>query len=372
MARLSIGCDARALVGPRTGVGIWTERVAGGLARRGTATVRLAATGPVEIDDGERHPAIEIVPPPRRPTLGPIWLNTTVPRLARDLDLWLGSLAILPWRCPVPAVAVVHDLTPRTHPHRHTLANRIVFRLFLKRSLRTARTVVAVSRATAGELGRAFPWLEGGVEVIGNGVDAWYSPAPEDDDGTGLRRRYAAGRPYILHLGTLEPRKGLPGLVAAWEALDRERRDSPDLVLAGRPGWQTGPILDRIRSSPLAGRIHLPGYVDRGDARELLRHAEIVVLPSEAEGFGLPLAEAISCGSPAVASDIPALREVGGDAALYCPPGDTDALAATLGRALELDTAGRLRERARARAPELRWEPVIEAWNDLIRRVVGA
>lgn len=370
MARPTIGCDARALVGPRTGVGTWTERVAGGLARFGAATVRLAATKPVELDERERHPALEIVPPARRPTLGPIWLNTTVPRLARRLDAWVGSLAILPLRCPCPTISVVHDLTPRTHPRRHTLANRIVFRLFLKRSLRTARAVVAVSRATAGELVSAFPWLEDSVEVIGNGVDPWYAPAPDDDDGGELRRRFAAGRPYILHLGTLEPRKGLPELVAAWENLELERGDGPDLVLAGRPGWHTGPILDRIRSSFLADRIHLPGYVVRDDARELLRHAEVVVLPSVAEGFGLPLAEAISCGSPAVASDIPALREVGGDAALYCRPGDPDALAEALGRALEPDTGERLRERARARAPELRWEPVIEAWAALLRRVV--
>jgi glycosyltransferase involved in cell wall biosynthesis len=369
MARLSIGCDARALVGPRTGVGTWTERIAGGLVRTGVATVRLAATAPVELADDERHPGIEIVPAPRWPTLGPVWLNTQVPRLARAVDVWLGSLAILPLRCPSPTVSVVHDLTPMTHPHRHTLANRLVYRLLLEPSLRSADAVVAVSEATAKLVRTTCPWVEDKLEVIGNGVDEFYSPAPDGAAGTDVRRRFARGRRYVLHLGTVEPRKGLPTLVAAWEALSGERDEVPDLVIAGRSGWQVEPILRRIRSSPRADRIHLTGYVTRSDARELLRHASVFVLASEAEGFGLPLAEAISCGTPAVASDIPALREVGGDAALYCRPNEPEALTVTLASALEPATAGRLRERALRRAPQLRWQPVIAAWTELLRRV---
>ena len=134
---MNIACDARALVGPRTGVGTWTERVMGGLARAGAGTVHLAASKPIRLERRELHPNLMIVPAPRWPTLGPVWLNTTVPRQleALNAEVWIGSLAILPIRCPVPAIAMVHDLTPRTHPARHTLANRIVFKLFLERSL---------------------------------------------------------------------------------------------------------------------------------------------------------------------------------------------------------------------------------------------
>ena len=187
-----------------------------------------------------------------------------------------------------------------------------------------------------------------------------------------MRERFSGGRPYVLHLGTLEPRKGIVDLVAAWEALDRVRPDAPDLVIAGKPGWQTEPIMDRIHASALAERIHLPGYVSRSDARDLLRHAAVFALASEVEGFGLPLAEAVSCGVPAVATDIPALREAGGDAAIFCPPGDPEALAMALAEALDPDTAGHLRERARERAPRLRWDPVIKAWAEVLERVIGS
>jgi glycosyltransferase involved in cell wall biosynthesis len=367
---MRIGCDGRALVGERTGVGVWTARVAVGLAESGVGEVLLAATRPMRLGPDEPDESVQLVPAPRHPTLGPVWLNTTVPGIVRRhrLDCWIGSLAILPLRPPVPSVSVVHDLTAVTHPDRHTLANRMVHRLFLARSLRTAAAIVVVSAATGDEVVRRFPRVEGRVERIPNGVDEWFSPAPVGDDGSEVRRRFTAGRPFILHLGTIEPRKGIPDLVAAWEGLQRVRTDAPDLVIAGKPGWHTEPILGRIRSSTEAGRIHLPGYVERSDARELLRHAEVVVVASEAEGFGLPLAEAISCGTPAVASDIPALREVGGDAALYAPVGDRESLASALTAALEPDTAERLRACAAQRAPELRWGSVIEAWTRLLRR----
>jgi len=370
---MNIACDARALVGQRTGVGTWTEKVMGGLAKRGLGSVFLAASKPIRLEDSERHQGLMVVSAPRWPTLGPIWLNTTVPRQLEALsaDVWIGALAILPNRCPVPAISMVHDLTPRTHPARHTLANRIVFRLFLERSVKSAHTVVVGSAATEDELLAAFPWVSSKLVRIGYGVDEWFSPAPSGDDGGAVRERFAGGRRYLLHLGTIEPRKGISDLVDAWEQLQAELPDPPDLVIAGGQGWQTGPILDRIRSSPSADLIHLPGYVSRDDARALLRHAEVFALASEVEGFGLPLAEAISCGTPSVATKIPALCEAGGDAALFCPPNDPRALAAALTEALDPVTAAQLRERALERAPRLRWAPVIEAWADLLERVAG-
>lgn len=371
---MNIGCDGRALVGPRTGVGVWTERIAGGLAMAGAGKIHLAATRAIELADEEVPPGLEAVPPPRRPVLGPVWLNTAVPRLVRslELDVWIGSLAILPVRCPAPMVAMVHDLTPLTVPSRHTLRNRLVFRLLLKPSLRVATVVVAGTAATAEEVRTAYPWVEDKMIEIGYGVDEWYSPAPEDDDGSKTRRRFSAGRPYILHLGTLEPRKGIQTVVEAWERLGDEQPDPPDLVIAGGRGWGTGPILDRIRSSTAADRIHLPGYVERSDARDLLRHAEVFVLASEAEGFGLPLAESISCGTPAVASDLPVLREAAGSAAVFCRVGDPLSFSDGLRAALDPDTAGELRRTALERASGMRWGPVVDRWAELVRRVVAA
>ena len=370
---MNIACDARALAGPATGVGVWTSRVMGGLAADYGIGVQLAAPTPLDLPPELEHPGITVLRPPRVRIPGTLWLHSMLPaRLAAgDASLFVGSLAVLPRRCPVPAVSVVHDLTPRTHPSRHTLANRFCFNAYVEESLERATAVVAVSTATATALVGHFPRVRSRLRCIPNGVDDFFSPPPPADDGAAVRQRVAAGRRYLLHLGTLEPRKGIPTLVDAWDRLLLERPDGPDLVLAGGPGWGTGPILRRVARSPHRDRIHLPGYVGRDTARDLFRHAEAFVLASEAEGFGLPLAEAMSCGAPCVVSDAPALVEVGGGAVLVAPAGDPVELTAAIARCLEPDTAARLRQLSLERASRLRWEPRIREWVELLREVAG-
>ena len=369
---MNIACDARALVGPQTGVATWLTEVAAGLSSRHGNTVTLVASKPVMLSPRLADAGVRTPPAPSAPIPGTLWLHTVLPsRLERlAADIFLASLAIVPRRCPIPAVAMVHDITPRTHPHRHTLANRFCFNAYLEESLDRADAIVVGSSATEQQLAEHLPFVRHKLARIPYGVDAFYAPAEPGDDGASTRERFAGSRRYLLHLGTLEPRKGVRELVRAFEVLRATIEDPPDLVLAGGLGWGTGPILKAVESSPARQHIHLPGYVERSDARNLLRHAEVFVLASEAEGFGLPLAEAVSCGTPAVASDIPPLREAAGDAALFVPPGDPARLAATIARALEPGTAAALRRRAAARAPNLRWEPAVDAWHELLEWVV--
>lgn len=366
---MNIACDARALVGPSTGVGTWTTNVAGGLAERGHQLL-LASPRPVDLPPRLDRDGVAMLPRPRMPWPGTVWLHTVLRQqlIASEADVFVGSLAIVPRRGPVPSVAVVHDLTPRTHPSRHTLANRFCFNSYLESSVDDADAVVTVSRATADALLEVCPWARSKVVVIRNGVGDAFTPT--SDDGTRVRQRFSDGRPYILHLGTIEPRKGIDRVVAAWERLQTLVGEPPDLVLAGAEGWGVRPILERLDASPLRHRVHRPGYVDSGDVPALLAHARVAVVASEAEGFGLPLAEAICCGAASVASDLPVLRETAGDAALYVDTADVDAFARTLADALDPAVADRLRSRAAARAPELRWGPVIDAWDDLLTRIL--
>jgi hypothetical protein len=121
------------------------------------------------------------------------------------------------------------------------------------------------------------------------------------------RQRYSAGRPFVLYLGTLEPRKNVEALVVACERMWGRRRSRPDLVLAGGAGWKTGSLHRRIARSAYRDKIHVTGYAARDAARELYRSAEAFVYPSLAEGFGLPILEAMACGTPVVASTAEAL-----------------------------------------------------------------
>lgn len=344
-----------------------------GLAGDSSTNILLGASKGIDLPDALRLPNVKILPRPRLPVPGSLWLHLSLPRILRkaQADVFIGSLAIIPRNGAVPSISMVHDLTPKTHPDRHTLKTRTTFNPFIKHSLEGSRAVVVGSQATRDEVLNHFPSVKDKLSLISYGVDDFFSPSNDLTEGAEIRQLVCNGRPYILHLGTLEPRKGLLTLVEAWNRLNQSHADAPDLVLAGGTGWDINPLLEQINLSPNAHRVHRPGYVDREQARALMRHTECFVLASEAEGFGLPLAEAMACGAPCVASDIPALRESGGDATLFIPVGDSDALAETIARVLDPETSRDLRQTARGRISALAWGPIVEQWRKLIEDVVG-
>ncbi len=322
--------------------------------------VRLFSPRPLPKNDGgvpwtvgaDRHP------------LGMIWTQTTLPRRAREwgADVLLAALTIGPVRSDLPFVSVVHDLTPWTNPEWHKGRTLVGFAPLWEKTVQRAARLLCVSSATAGELTRVYPDVRDRVRVVWNGVDRDFAPGATPAALDETRRRNCGGKPYILYLGTLEPRKNVETLVAACELLWSRRPDLPDLVLAGGAGWKTSGLFDRIAGSRFRERIHLPGYAARETARDLYQAAEVFVYPSLAEGFGLPVLEAMACGLPVIASTAEALREVAGNAALFADPGDPAAFSRAIERVLD---EPRERERLRAagllRAAEFSWEACARA-----------
>ncbi len=369
---MRIAFDARPLLGQRTGVGVWLEGLLRGLAAATDWSFLLCLPRRAgDLGVAELGARAEVAAPPV-PLPGTLWLHTVAgPLLAGRADAFVATLGVRPRRLALPDVLVVHDLTPRTRPAAHTPANRFCFNAYLEESLARAAAVVCVSEATRTAVARVQPQAARRAAVIGEGVDPFFSPPPAGERPDPTRARFAGGRPFVLQLGTLEPRKGVATLLAAHAALLREPEGAPDLVLAGARGWGGRWLDAALARHPDPSRVHLPGYVSREDARALLRHAEVVVTASEEEGFGLPLAEALACGAACVATAVPALVEVAAGAALHPAPGDAGALAGAIRSALAPGAQRELRAAAFRRAARLSWEGPVAAWRELLAATVA-
>ena len=350
-----VAVDLRALVPAPTGIGVYTRSLLLALAaRNGMRYVGMAHRPPRE--SGELEAAGISVEHHEAP-LGVLWQQLRLPRrLARgDVDLLWSPLITLPLRCPVPAVATVHDLTALLFPEAHTLKVRWSLLPFLRPSFERARRLVTISVATARDLAFHFPQCREKVRVVYPGIDPEFRPGtPEEIAAT--RRELAAPDGYLFYAGTLEPRKNVGALIDAWELLRADDAHAPPLVLAGPYGWGSERLARRIADLEAEG-LRALGRIERPRLVRIFQAARVFVYPSLYEGFGFPAAEALACGVPVVASDTSSLPEVVGDAGLLVDPGDAGALAARIQTLLANPArAADLAARGIERAARFRWD----------------
>jgi glycosyltransferase involved in cell wall biosynthesis len=261
-------------------------------------------------------------------------------------------------------VVTIHDLTYLRYPGMVTAASAR-YRELVPRSLARGALVCTPTAAVAAEVAGTYQVAADRVVVTPLGVGpAWRSARPPDPGwlaGHGLPAR------YLLFVGSREPRKGLDVLLAAYRELLADQPGAPPLVLAGPPGW--GAALD-LAGLP-DGSVRLLGYLPESELASLTAGAAAMVFPSRYEGFGLPPLQALACGTPVVASDLPALREVLGDEADLVPAGDAGALAAALATALkDAPPSDAARAARRARAARFTWPACAAATLTAYHRAV--
>jgi alpha-1,3-rhamnosyl/mannosyltransferase len=236
-------------------------------------------------------------------------------------------------------VLTINDGIPWDHPEWLTRAHALHARLVLAPAARAAARVLVPSEHTRERVLVNVRGLdEDRVVVTPYGIDPRFAPGPA-----------APGRPYLLAVGTLQPRKNLEAALSAFERLDTEHR----LVVVGARGWHDEELLARVSGSPAVDRIDLLGHVSDDTLVALYRGAGCLLYPSRAEGFGFPPLEAMACGTPVVCTAAGSLPEVTGAAAQVVDPDDVAELAAAVERALA-DPA-RWREAGLARAAEFSW-----------------
>ena len=354
-------------------VGINTALMASGGGYRQTGVSRYIGelVGALEPLVGPRDSLVRLQPAPGplrdSPSARIAWEQTVLPISARRhrLDVLHSPVNITPQAWRGPSVVTVHDLAFLHHPEHVTTRRRAWLTAAIRRSVRGADQVIAVSRSTADDL---LVWSgidPDRVTVVHQAASPRIRTISAESVAT-FRERHGLDRPYVLAVGTLEPRKNLPLLLTAFA---RIVHDVPhDLVLVGPEGWLNGELRRTVQRLGLGHRLRMSGFVPDEELGSWYSAADLFAFPSLYEGFGLPSVEAMHCGAPVVASNSSCFPEVVGDAGVLLPPHDVEAWAAAL-RDLLGDPVERKRLSVlgRTRAETFTWARAAAATYDVYR-----
>jgi glycosyltransferase involved in cell wall biosynthesis len=248
----------------------------------------------------------------------------------------------------VRLTATIHDMTAWTLPELHPAGNRRAESSFAGLA-RAADRLIAVSQCTKDDAVRVLRLSEDKITVIHSGIaDAFFDPSPAAVES--VRARYKLSRPFVLFVGTIEPRKNVDLLIAAFNALPQSIRAEHEMVVAGPMGWAAPETRARLQS------VRYLGYVAEEDLAPLTAAATVFVYPSLYEGFGFPVAQAMAAAVPVITSNVSSLPEIGGEGVLLVDPRSENELRDALARLLTTpDLRAQVARRGRARAEQFRW-----------------
>ena len=349
---MRIAFDGTTLTPDRTGIGYYTEHLLSHLVAEFTEDEWIVVSNqPLSLSDPlPTHRRLEARGgiPWRIP-----WIQLTAPRLLRQLgpDVAHFTNSICPLRSAVPTVLTIHDMSlelfPRLHPRRRRLTRWLV-----RRCARRAQAVIAVSESSRRNICAILGVPSRQVVVVREAAAPAFRPIDDRETLRQVRSRYNLPERFLLHVGTIEPRKNLVSLVQAFPRVLEGENSELGLVLAGKWGWGIRQVRETIETLGLRSLVRLSGYVEFGDLPALYSLALATLYPSLHEGFGLPVVEAMACGCPVITSANSSLIEVAGEAALMLDGPNPTAIAAALRRLLDSqdlreELAGRSIEHAR-------------------------
>lgn len=301
-------------------------------------------------------------------------------RLARALhrkspDLFFTPAHVIPLSYGGPSVATVHDLGFHFFPEAHTRFQTAYLRWSTGHNARRSKCVIADSEATCQDLSRFYGVPSSKIVVVYPGIDPHLAPVRDPQYVDRVCRQYGIETPYLLYLGTLQPRKNLQRLIEAYVQSDVRAQ----LVLAGKAGWLSEPILQKISqyigragTTDAASRIRLTGYVAEEDKAALLSGATALLYPSLYEGFGFPILEAQVCCTPVLCGDNSSQPEVAGDAALMVAADDTQAIASGIQRLVQDEPLrARLVHDGKKNAERFSWKRSAEQVMDVLETASG-
>jgi glycosyltransferase involved in cell wall biosynthesis len=289
-------------------------------------------------------------------------------RLAPDAELFHATEHLLPPLRGVPTVLTVHDLIFRLLPRQHKPLNRWYLNLSMPLFCRRAAHIIAISEQTRRDVVTAYGVPAEKISVIYEAADPHFRPQPPEATAA-ARARYHLPERYLLFVGTIEPRKNLTRLLAAFEHLHAEGLTDA-LVIAGKRGWLTGDFDAALERSPVRQAVIFPGFVADEDLPAVYARAQLLAMPSLYEGFGLPVLEAMASGAPVACSNSSSLPEIAGEAALLFDPTDVESIRDALrGILRDPELQDHLRQLGLRRAGQFSWEHTAQETLAVYRRL---
>ena len=349
MMNTSIGFISYALDRAPGGIGRYTKELMGALREAGTGLTVLQAgrtsTDAVSLPGARLLPGLL--------TVGQVQIawNAWRRRLALVHDP-TGSMPL--FVTGARRVATIHDVIPYIYPETCTKLDWLIYRFWLPLAVRRLDAILTDSQQSKKDIVTHLSVKKEKVFVIPCAANDRYRPLDKNDIQAALAR-YEINEPYILYVGSLEARKNLPRLLQAYAQL-RQRLQKWKLVIVGARKWKFSPIFETIQRLDLGSDIHFTGYIEEQDLPALYNGADLFVFPSLYEGFGLPVLEAMACGTPVVTSNSSSLPEVAGDAAILVDPYKVEAIAEAMQRVLsDSALATAMRKKGLAQATKFTW-----------------
>ncbi len=320
---MNIGIDARGLWEKKSGIGIYIEQVIKELNEKDQENKYILYSTKDIVLDYKLNENFEVKKNIKG--IGSLWFYFKLPKILKEdnIDVYWGTQHLLPKRNKytknIKFVLTIHDLAIKKLKIVGSLKNTIVQKIFLKKSLRNADKIIAISKATKKDIAELYKIDDNKVKVIYNGTNL----NDEKLDISNDKKQEIAEKfgikdtPYLFFLSTIEPRKNIETLILAFNYIKRRENTKLKLIIAGGFGWKYQSVLELIQKSDYKEDIFMPGYITKEEKKYLYENTICFVYPSLYEGFGLPVLEAMANKALVITSDVSSLPEVGGSIAYY-------------------------------------------------------
>ena len=323
---MKIEIDARGLDGNKSGIPTYIEEIVKQINQNDHENEYiLYSTKEIKLDfEPNKNIKLKCT---EKNHLGSLWIYFKLPQMLKqdEIDVYWGTQHVLPARNKytknIKYVVTIHDLAIEKIKGVGSFKNTIIQKVFLKKSLKNADKIIAISEATKKDIIEIFKTKEEKIKVIYNGTnlkDKQNKNKIDPKEEKQIQEKFGIkDTPYIFFLSTIEPRKNIETLIRSFNYIRRKENTNLKLIIAGGLGWKYESVLEQIEKSEYKEDIILPGYISKNEKNYLYKNAECFVYPSLYEGFGLPILEAMAEECLVITGNNSSLPEVGGDVAIY-------------------------------------------------------